>query len=48
LKGKSVKRNGRYTHFALVAAREAIKDAGIDVNGIDQTRFGCIVGSGVD
>ena len=47
LKSKSISRNGRYTHFALVAAREAIKDAALDVKSVDQTRFGCIIGSGI-
>mmetsp|Transcript_31619 Transcript_31619/g.32205 ORF Transcript_31619/g.32205 Transcript_31619/m.32205 type:complete len:462 (-) Transcript_31619:201-1586(-) len=47
LKSKSIKRNGRYTHFAIVSAREAIKDAGLDTSAIDSTRFGCIVGSGI-
>lgn len=47
LKGKSIKRNGRYTHFALVAANQAIADAQLDTKAIDSTRFGCIVGSGI-
>ena len=47
LKGKAINRNGRYTHFALVAAKQAIVDAGLDTSTIDQNRFGCIVGSGI-
>lgn len=47
LKGKTIKRNARYTHFALVAAAEAIKDSGLDTSAIDQDRFGCIMGSGI-
>lgn len=47
LKSKSISRNGRYTHFAIVAARQAIADAKLDLKSIDQTRFGCIVGSGI-
>lgn len=47
LKGKTIKRNGRYTHFALVAAEEAVKDAGFDKDSIDANRFGCILGSGI-
>lgn len=47
LKGKTIKRNGRYTHFALAAADQAIADAGLDTNAIDKDRFGCIVGSGI-
>ena len=47
LKGKTINRNARYTHFALVAARQAIADAKLDVTAIDNERFGCIVGSGI-
>lgn len=47
LKGKTIKRNGRYTHFALVAAAQAITDAGLDTAAVDQSRFGCIMGSGI-
>ena len=47
LKGKTVSRNGRYTHFALVAAKQAIADAALDTKAVDATRFGCIIGSGI-
>jgi 3-oxoacyl-[acyl-carrier-protein] synthase II len=47
LKGKAINRNGRYTHFALVAAKQALEDAKIDLSTTDLTRFGCIVGSGI-
>jgi len=47
LKGKTISRNGRYTHFALVAAKQAIQDAGLDVSTVNKERFGCIVGSGI-
>lgn len=47
LKSKSISRNGRYAHFALVAAREAIKDSGLDIKAVDSDRFGCIIGSGI-
>lgn len=47
LKGKSISRNGRYTHFALAAAQQAIADANLDTKAINQDRFGCIVGSGI-
>lgn len=47
LKGKTIKRNGRYTHFALAASNQAVADAGLDTAAIDSTRFGCIIGSGV-
>lgn len=47
LKGKAINRNGRYTHFALVAAKLAVADANLDTSTIDKDRFGCIVGSGI-
>lgn len=47
LKSKTVNRNGRYTHFALVAAKQAIEDAGLNLEKINKDRFGCIVGSGI-
>lgn len=47
LKGKTINRNGRYTHFALAAAAQAIADCKLDLATVDQTRFGCIVGSGI-
>eukprot|EP01035_Chromulina_nebulosa_P020380 gene20380-26449_t len=47
LKGKTINRNGRYTHFALVAAKEAVADAKLDLDKIDKNRFGCIIGSGI-
>jgi len=47
LKGKSINRNGRYTHFAIVAAREALADAKLDPKTVDGDRFGVIVGSGI-
>lgn len=47
LKGKTVSRNGRYTHFALVAAKQAIADAALDTKAVDASRFGCIIGSGI-
>lgn len=47
LKGKLVNRNGRYTHFALVAANEAIADSKLDLSTINKDRFGCIIGSGI-
>ena len=47
LKGKAINRNGRYTHFALAAAKQAVVDANLDTSTIDKERFGCIVGSGI-
>lgn len=47
LKAKTVSRNARYTHFAMVAAQQAIADAGLDLDALDKDRFGVIVGSGI-
>lgn len=45
--GKEVKRTDRYTHFAVAASRLAIEDGGLDVEKVDSTRFGAIIGSGI-
>ena len=42
---KEAKRMDRFTQFAMVAADEAIADAGIDEAGIDPYRIGVIVSS---
>lgn len=42
---KEVKRLDRFTQFALVAAEEAIKDAGLDKLEVDPYRIGVIVSS---
>lgn len=47
LKGKTVSRNARYTHFAMIAAQQALLDGAIDLSSIDKERFGVIVGSGI-
>lgn len=45
---KEVKRNDRYTHFAIAAAQLAVKDAKLDPKKVeDPTRFGVIIGSGI-
>lgn len=44
---KEAKRMDRYCQFALAAAEEAYKDAGLDTVDIDRERFGVIVGSGI-
>lgn len=44
---KEAKRLDRYSHFGLIAAREAMKDAKIDINIINQERFGIGVSSGI-
>ncbi len=44
---KLAKRLDRYSHFALVAARELMKDSKIDVEKEDMTRFGVAVSTGI-
>lgn len=44
---KEAKRMDRFTQFALVAAKEVMKDSNLKVEEIDATRFGVIVGSGI-
>ena len=44
---KEVRRLDRYSHFALVAAEEAIKASKINLEDINRKRFGVYVGSGI-
>ncbi|MDT8716261.1 beta-ketoacyl-ACP synthase II [Clostridium sp. 19966] len=44
---KEAKRMDKYCQFAIAAAGEAVKDSGLDLDSIDKTRLGVIVGSGV-
>ena len=44
---KQAKRMDRFTHFGLVAADLAIKDAGLDTYPFDGLRAGVIIGSGI-
>lgn len=44
---KEAKRMDRYCQFAMVAAEEAYKDAGLETAEFDRERFGVIVGSGI-
>ncbi|MBU5315673.1 beta-ketoacyl-ACP synthase II [Clostridium bornimense] len=44
---KEAKRMDRFTQLAVVAAREAVKDSGIDLEKINKERFGVIVSSGI-
>jgi len=41
------RRNDRYTQWAIVAADEAIRDSGIDLDKEDRYRVGVIIGSGI-
>lgn len=44
---REAKRMDRYCQFAVAAAVEAVKDANIDLEKIEQERFGVVVGSGI-
>lgn len=44
---KEVNRNDRYTHYAMAAAKLALKDADLDTTKVVQERLGVIVGSGI-
>lgn len=44
---KEARRNDRYTHFGFVAAKQAIKDAGLDPARENGDRVGVMIGSGI-
>jgi 3-oxoacyl-[acyl-carrier-protein] synthase II len=44
---KEVRKLDPYSHYAMVAAKEAMEDSGLDVNSIDLDRAGVIWGSGI-
>lgn len=44
---KEARRNDRYTHFGFCAARQAVKDASLDMTQEDGDRVGVILGSGI-
>jgi len=44
---KEARRNDRYTHFGFVAARQAVKDAALDMTREDGDRVGVMIGSGI-
>ncbi len=42
---KEARRLDRYTHFAMIASREAIDHSGLLNNGVDRERIGLVIGS---
>ena len=44
---KDAKRMDRFVQYAVVAAHGAIRNAGLDLDTIDRTRVGVIIGSGI-
>ncbi len=43
---KSARRMARFTQLAVAAAREAIEDAELDLDGLDRSRIGVVLGNG--
>lgn len=44
---KETRRMDRFSWFAIAASSQAVQDSGIDLENIDKSRFGVIVGSGI-
>jgi 3-oxoacyl-[acyl-carrier-protein] synthase II len=44
---KEARRNDRYTHFGFVAAKQAVKDSGLEMAKEDGDRVGVLIGSGI-
>lgn len=44
---KDLRRTDRFTQFAMACSKLAIEDSGLDLEKIDKTRFGVLVGSGI-
>jgi len=44
---KEARRNDRYTHFGFVAAKQACRDAGLEMGREDPDRVGVMIGSGI-
>ncbi len=44
---KEARRLDKFTQYAIIASREAVKDANINIDEIDANRFGVIIGSGI-
>jgi len=47
LERKEAKRMDRFVQFAVVAAHEAVRNSGIDLERLDHERAGVIIGSGI-
>ena len=44
---KDVRRTDRFAQFGLAAAKLALQDSGIDLQKVDRSRIGVLVGSGI-
>ena len=47
MEGKAAKRMEKFSQYAVAASREAMEQAGIDMEKEDPYRVGCVIGSGV-
>ncbi|MFQ5584178.1 MAG: beta-ketoacyl synthase N-terminal-like domain-containing protein, partial [Calditrichia bacterium] len=47
LEPKEARKMDRFTQFAMIAAEEAIKDSGLELDNINRDRTGVVVGSGI-
>ena len=44
---KDAKRMDRFVQYAVVATHEALRSAGLDLDAVDRTRVGVVIGSGI-
>ena len=44
---KESNRNDTYTHYAVAAAKQAVKDARINLSNLNSEKFGVLIGSGI-
>jgi len=44
---KDARKNERFTQFAVIAARQAIRDSGLEVTDENRTRIGAMIGCGI-
>src|SRR6202522_780949 len=44
---KDVRRTDRFAQFALACSKQALEDSGLDLERVDRTRVGVLVGSGI-
>jgi 3-oxoacyl-[acyl-carrier-protein] synthase II len=44
---KDIRRADRFTQFAMASAKLALDDSGLNLDTVDRTRFGVLVGSGI-
>ncbi len=47
LSSKDLKRMDKFVQYAIACSRQAIKDAGLDLEKEDRTRIGVLIGSGI-